>query len=508
MSTLEQNVTVENKGIVTEWLDKNFRNSKTKNGYRVALLLLLKAIYGEKEYSSLNDLDKGVEKYLTERRNLLDDVKGLAQWMNSKQYAPMTIHNFLGCIRKFCSRHGIKIEDDDWNDLKTLIPSNVVITQDDILTKEQLREVIKYLPIHAKAITLFLVSTGCRIGETLQLKVADLNLDADPPEALLRARTTKKGVGQRFVFMNYEARDAIKDWLKIASTPTLMKPGRAKNKKYNLELVFDISEISFSHMWWRALKKAGLDKQDPETKYYIFHIHTLRKFFETNMTLHGMKEAIVQGLMGHSGYLHKAYLRIPKEQKQQEYKQHMDAVTIYEYSATRDVQALKEEMQKSIEGAKNAIQENIKLKENEQFLEETFKEFDVDYKGDVKQSMVDLVHKLKDHMQIAIPQPSKSEEVKPIPVTQTPIPIPIKPREISEQPTPKPIITYAMTRACPLKGAYVPKRECDNCPKTNGSMAFSDCYNMQQRFKRGNPTEQDKALFDFAIVNGEYQIEK
>ena len=501
-SRLEQNLT--EKGIVTEWLDKNFRVEITKIHYRRAIEYFLNAIYPNAY--AVNNIDESLERYLSEHRNFIDDVKLYLQWLDATKKSPGTIHNYLSKIKKFFTRHGITVNEQEWDDLKTLMPSNVSLTQDNILTKEQLREVLKFLPIHGKAITLFLVSTGCRIGETLQLKVADVNFNTDPPEALLRARTTKKGVGQRFVFMTYEARDAIKDWLKVAST--LKKPGRVDGKNYDLELVFDVSEVNFSLMWHRALKKAGLDKQDPETKYHIYHVHTLRKFFDTKMTLHGMSEPIVQGLMGHTGYLDKSYKRYPKEKLAEIYKEHMDAVTIYEHSSV-DVKSFLEELEAKTKQIKE-------LQENESFVYGLLEKYNIPNDRPLKDRLIELIIKLQIPPQ-PIPQPSKSELVTPIQVMQKPsilnepknsdIDIPIKPREILEQPIAK-IELPPMTRACPLKGAYVPKRECDQCSKTNGFFAFSDCYNMQQRFKRGIPTDQDKALFDFAIVNGEYQIEK
>jgi len=65
---------------------------------------------------------------------------------------------------------------------------------------------------------LFLLSIGARIGETLKLKIADLELDADPLMAHIRPEYTKGGYGGRTVFMTYEACDAIREWLQIKNT--------------------------------------------------------------------------------------------------------------------------------------------------------------------------------------------------------------------------------------------------------------------------------------------------
>jgi integrase len=496
-STLEQNLT--KKGIVTEWLDKNFRVKLTKQGYRETLKLFLKVIYGENAF----ELNEGIDRYVKEQRNFIEDFKTLIAYMNSKRYTPCYIHGTCGRIRKFFSRHGLKITDDEWKDMNaSLLPSHVVTTQDEILTKDQFKSVLNHLTILHRAIALFLISTGARIGETLQLRIADLNLDADPPSANIRVEYTKKGIGGRVMWFSYEAKDAIEAWLKIKNSKS--KPGGFG--RYPNDMVFGISITGFHLIWHNALKKAGLDKQDPITHYYLYHVHTLRKFFSTKMTEAGVPESIIHAWMGHKGYLDSAYKRYTKDKLAQMYKQHMDAVTIYEHSSV-DVKSFLEEL----EAKTKQIRE---LQENESFVYGLLEKYNIPNDRPLKDRLIELVIKLQIPPQ---PIPIKSEPVTPIQVMQKPsisnepknsdIDIPIKPREILEQPIAK-IELPPMTRACPLKGAYVPKRECDQCSKTNGFFAFSDCYNMQQRFKRGIPTDQDKALFDFAIVNGEYQIEK
>ena len=70
--------------------------------------------------------------------------------------------------------------------------------------------------------------SGARIGETLQLKKEDFELDAEPPRVHIRAEYTKGGVGARITYFSFEARDAIKDWLAI-------KDGLKKKMERNTE---------------------------------------------------------------------------------------------------------------------------------------------------------------------------------------------------------------------------------------------------------------------------------
>ena len=67
---------------------------------------------------------------------------------------------------------------------------------------------------------LFLISSGARIGETLQLKVEDFDLDSKPQKVHIKARYTKGKVGERTVYFSFEARDILKDWISIKNSTT------------------------------------------------------------------------------------------------------------------------------------------------------------------------------------------------------------------------------------------------------------------------------------------------
>lgn len=344
-------VTEKKTEILKEWLENNFRNKGTKEQYKVALLIFLQSVYGENEYKGINQTDEGVGRYLKEKEgSILDDLKKMVRFMDSKGYAPSTINGTATVVRVFFEEHEHEIPKKEWKRLRRLLPSSAAITQDKILTKEQMRRVLAHLPINGRAIAFFLLSSGSRTGETLKLKKENLDLDADPPEASFRATTTKRGVGGRTVFMSYEARDTIKEWLAI-------KDSRFKTGgygKYPKDLVFGISSRGFQSMWNLALKKASLATRDSETNIHVYHVHTLRKFFETNMSLAGVPNDIYEAWMGHTGYLGGAYKRYSKEETAKIYKNQMNAVTIYGSS-------IDSEFMKKL----NAVEEEVKAKDVE-----------------------------------------------------------------------------------------------------------------------------------------------
>ena len=314
-------------GTLEEWLENNFRVKSTKDNYRKALGLFVKAIYGETQHGNMHEASLGVDRYLKDQRNFLDDFKQMVRYMNSKSYASGYIHGVCSKVRKFFDRHGFEIAKRDWEDMKTsLLPVNVTATQDDILTKEQLRNVLNHMAIHGRALTLFLLSTGARIGETLQLKMTDLDLDADPPSVNIRPQYTKKGLGGRIIWMSYEARDALKEWLKVKES----RRKRRTNEPFPRDMVFGFSAANFRVMWRASLDKVGLGQRDPSTKIklYVYHVHTLRKFFRTQMGLAKVSDMVVHAWMGHKAYLN-TYDKLGKEEMAKRYRDHMAAVSVY-----------------------------------------------------------------------------------------------------------------------------------------------------------------------------------
>jgi Site-specific recombinase XerD len=316
ISTLQKNV-------VKEWLTKNFRHEHTRRSYRKGLNDFAHAIYGAESNYRI-----GIDRYFNETRDYLDDFKTFVAYLNQEGFASTTIHLRVSLVKKFFSRHERKISQENWEDIKrTLMPMHFVTTQDEVLNKEQLRDILQHLTVSGRALTLFLISTGARIGETLKLTVDDLNLESDPPQVNVRPQYTKKGVGGRVIWFSYEARDAIKEWLKDKKGKK--KRGPRQGEGFSKNLVFGFTAGNFGNMWRSALTKTELEKKDPTTKILIFHVHTLRKFFSTAMSEAGVQESIIHAWMGHKGYLDSAYKRYTKEKLAQMYKDQMDAVSIY-----------------------------------------------------------------------------------------------------------------------------------------------------------------------------------
>jgi len=318
--------------ILKDWLTE-FNNKNTRQNYVAALRKFKKNL--------------GIESLDEYMRNKPDATKDMKKFLQSLNGRPSkTIAAYTAAVKVFFTDHNVKLEDNNWRKLRRrgFMPKRVhAETRDKIPNKKQLKKMLNYADIKARAMILFLLSSGARIGETLKLKIEDFEMDANPPRVHIRPKYTKGGVGQRTAYFSYEARDAIKDWLAIKDD---LK--KRNGKKYVDSRVFGWSVYTARFMWNQACDKAGIGTKDNNTERRIIHIHSLRKFFRSKI---GLDLDVTHALMGHSEYLDEAYLRQEQEKIAEAYLKAMPNVSVYQVEDT--------ELKKTVEELK---QENIELK--------------------------------------------------------------------------------------------------------------------------------------------------
>lgn len=338
-------------GRVPDWMRKTYPVKSTRWASGRVLEMFILAIYGDDylehqviwTYKRMEELNDAIERYISEydpnnpgSRNFTEDVKTFVRWIRDKKYSRGSIGGALGKLKKFFTRQPenrkdrrYEILDMDMDDIKILMGKKGAVLRDKIPTKEQLKRIIMHLSIGHKAQALFLLSTGLRVGTTQKLLMKDLHLEVDPPYVDTQPWMSDKYDPPK-VWFSYEARDAIIEWHKVRKTK-LKKSG----KPFREDLVLGVP--GFNESWINALKKTGLDTKSGETPHrsqHIYHQHTLRKFFRTNMATdkdgsQRISTDIVDGLMGHKAYLAEAYVKIGEKKLAKIYKENMHAVSIY-----------------------------------------------------------------------------------------------------------------------------------------------------------------------------------
>ncbi len=312
------------------WLAENFPKKSTRRRYEDCAKKFLQIISPEEGAESREGINQSfsrlVEGYSKGERDFESDLKEFIRGMQKGGLSPKTENLCAGVLKRFMEEgYGMKIEDGGWRRIRRRwMRKAKPVTRDKSPSREELRRILTHVGAKGRSLFLFLLSSGVRIGGALQLTIDDLFLDSDPPEAHIRGEYTKTGVG-RVVYCSYEARDAIKEWLRVKGKLG-KKTRKGGARTYGGRKIWPMERRNAGEMWRNALKKAGLDQKDPTTKIRIFHLHTLRKFFRSKLQA---DRDIVEVLMGHEGYLDGAYRRIPEEELATAYKNAMNSVTIF-----------------------------------------------------------------------------------------------------------------------------------------------------------------------------------
>ena len=272
------------------------------------------------------------EEYLQDKeRDYFKDIEEYYKHLKRNGKAPKTISNELSPIWKFLDYNYVEFDRREKQRFKSFTSRAKALTLDGILTREQLKCIFSVAELHKKALISFLLSSGCRIGEALSILEEDVDFDYSPTKITIPAIETKTQ-RSRVVFISDEATDFLKQWLKMKDEWLLRASSKSKSigktKKERDKRLFPFSYNLVYRFWNSLLIKCNLDKQDRSTKRYIYHIHTIRKAFNTRMKK-AMNESIVELLMGHESLLGQSYDRFSIEEIAKAYNEAQHQVTVF-----------------------------------------------------------------------------------------------------------------------------------------------------------------------------------
>jgi len=304
-----------------EWLD-SFRSESTKRVYKAGVKNFLKVV-------GLHNADQYIAE-VKNGRDFFSDLLNYAKYMSENNYPPKTAGAYSQAIINFIEYElDIELSKKQRRKLNNALPKGKrARTIEDDLTRDVLRKILTHCDTKGKALFLFLVSSGIRIGEALKLELDDINLKSDPVKVKVRGEYTKTGEPY-YSFISREAKDALLEWLKIRQDYILSAKNRGRGlsklgygkglKSVEDKRIFPFSQAVAQQMWNNALRKAGLENHDKVTKRRTLHIHMLRKYFLSKLKLVIPKE-IAEALAGHEEGLDEAYRRYTKEEIRDWYK--------------------------------------------------------------------------------------------------------------------------------------------------------------------------------------------
>jgi integrase len=321
--------TLQNNNTHNKWakfIDK-FAKDGTKHVYSLSAKGFFSVVLGKA--IDFKDLESASDQYFADRcKVVIDPTTGwqrteydverikedIRDFINSlKNLEPKTIRNRIAGVRSFLGYLGVPILPQWWKDNSN---HNVhPVTQDKAPTPEELRRIIHFMRPLGKAFYLMASSSGMRFSECLTLEFDDVDLNSTPATITIQPKHTKTGQG-RITFFSTEAVAALKAYLEVREDDikSAISKCTGGKKAPNVESnrIFPFSRCTLATIWTVALQKADLAKKDKATGFHIFHVHTTRKFFRTQMEGVIPKGAI-ERMLGHSGYLDQEYLTISQE---------------------------------------------------------------------------------------------------------------------------------------------------------------------------------------------------
>jgi len=309
---------------IRDWLE-TYANANTRAVFFNGVKHFLACVYGVDAEKPVEEFERLASRYLGECRRGRDWFKDLlkyAVYLHGRP--PKTAKAYMGGARGWIE-YALEVELSRKQRrllLGRLPKGSRARTEEAELTREVLRKILTHADAKGRALFLLLASSGMRIGEALQLRLDDVDLNTDPPTVTVRGEYTKSG-DKYVTFMTAEAKEALVEWLKIRGDylKTSRCRGRGLGRIKNLgdPRVFPFSKYVAEQMWRNAIRKAEMAERDKFTNRHKLHIHMLRKFFLSQAKL-AVPETVAEAWAGHSGYLDDAYRRYSMEQMRRLYK--------------------------------------------------------------------------------------------------------------------------------------------------------------------------------------------
>jgi integrase len=270
----------------------------------------------------LEDPDQLVAEIKAGKRDQNTVYKEFLYAQSSSGFAPSTVRVRTSAVAKFLEANDVPV---------TVKPKQKVFPiYDDVLpSREMLTRAVNAGNLRAKTAILILASSGLRVGELVNLRLADIDTKKNPSPVRIRGAFRQGGKlagakerKSRVTFVSDEAKEALDLYL----------DGRRqqgeKTGKVSPVMVTDkgdpMSGRNLSAILRNAFVVAGATKRGEGTGgRHDLHPHVLRKWFKTQLISSGVPGPIADRLCGHSRYMAREYELYTEEQLAQWYSKAM-----------------------------------------------------------------------------------------------------------------------------------------------------------------------------------------
>ena len=255
--------------------------------------------------------ERGVSALRKGTIDIYQSINAMIDAMQDRGAAASTIFGHKFKLVKLFRYLKLGIDEDDLKQAVRPIDSSRV-TDDKQPTREQIRNCILHGTTKQKAMISFMVSTGARIGETVQVKLSDIEFDKKPVIVRFPARKTKTA-RKRYSFLSSECVDLLKaytanrerksEWLFDGWIPT-EKRDNQKDKHLTTSSAYLQIRSVFEHPSVNLIQpgaRSDKNKTGPDFgAHQSYHPHVFRG---TNLTITkstGFPDSYAEFLVGHS----------------------------------------------------------------------------------------------------------------------------------------------------------------------------------------------------------------
>ena len=271
-------------------------------------------------------------------------VSNLLKYADSRnQFSDYGTKNVLSILHRFFTVNGIEFDEMEYNAVRPKVERE---HNDKPLELDTLQKMMDLTDAHGRALLTFLVSTGCRPGETCEILLSDVNGD------MVKIRNEiAKGHHGGTVFLTAEAREYLDLWVKerdawiktnrgraqkLRAGPK-PKPGEPDTRKLIVMPKNDQRLFALSYSSLQGIFSRLYDKVDGEQgKYHAkCTVHACRKYFRT-YAAQTMHPDLVTGIMRQTGYLDSTYVRMTDDERKKQF--HAGEAALYITRADHRVQ--------------------------------------------------------------------------------------------------------------------------------------------------------------------------
>jgi len=323
---------------IREFIEE-LRTKSTKTTYRAGVYAFLDWKHGRQRAerkASPEETDRYevlAAQYLAGGGDVPGDLRKYAAAM--QEIPPKTAAIRLTGIKEYLLVNGIELSERETRLIRSRMPRGGTQTTERDLTPQVLQTLLTHADVKGRALILTLLSSGMRIGEAVQLRISDVDLEKDPAVVHIRGEITKTRRA-RTTFISQEAVAAVREWQKVRAAylesassrnKGLVAQGIGSVKTREDPRLFPFASHVAQSMWRTILRNADLAFLDEATGRHQHHIHQLRKYFRTQMAI-SCPVDVVEAMLGHEGYLTSAYRRHTVDQLAEAYKKAEPMITL------------------------------------------------------------------------------------------------------------------------------------------------------------------------------------